>query len=359
MKILLVTDAWAPHAHGAVQSLAELARQLQADGHAVTVIHPGLFRHSAAPGWLGMDLAWLPGRRLAALIEAEAPDALHIATEGPLGWAARRICGQRGLAFTSQWDGGIAERLRRRIGRAAGWLRRPLLGFHAAAARVSVSSLHELQWLQEQGLSNARLWTPGVDTRLFVPREGAARHARLGPLAHPVSLYVGTVALDRHIEDFLRLDVPGSKLVCGTGPDKQALRQRYPNVHWLGFLPRAELARIYAAADVLVQPSRESTPSAVVLEALACGTPVAARPDDAMVQLIGQGRGAALDDDLRQAWHEALRIPRHEARAQAMRFAWPKAAARFVQALQPAARAGTATDRAWVQEHPKARVSVE
>jgi glycosyltransferase involved in cell wall biosynthesis len=343
MRILIVTDAWAPHAHAAVVALIELVRQLQADGHAVEVIHPGLFRHLAGPGWLGMDLAVLPARALRQRMCRAAPDAIHLATEGPLGWAARRICRAQGWGFTSSWSSGLATRLQAGLRLPAGWTQALQRRFHRPAQRVLASNQALADGLRVAGLPRARAWFAGVDTRLFAPAARAGSAGPLGPLAHPVSLYVGQVTLDQGIEDFLKMDLPGSKLVCGAGPDLSALRQRYPNVHWFGHLPRGTLARVYAAADVLVHPGGQALPPAVVLEALACGTPVAARPTEGLLQLIGQSRAAALQSELREAWHEALRIPRHEARAGALRFAWPRAAERFVAELHalhalPAAR---------------------
>ncbi|MBL0945770.1 MAG: glycosyltransferase [Hydrogenophaga sp.] len=346
MKILIVTDAWTPHTHGLVMALTELVRQLQADGHEPQVLHPGLFRHRAGPGWLGMDLALLPGRALLRLMREAAPDAIHIATEGPLGWAARRICLAQGWGFTSAWWLRLPQRLRRGLRLPVPWTAALLRHFHRPAQRVLAGSQAQADALQAAGLAQARAWVAGVDTRLFAPARGTSSrqpHGPLGPLAHPVSLYVGAVALDQRVEDFLRLDVPGSKLVCGAGPDQPALRQRYPNVHWLGFLPRAALAAVYASADVLVHPGRGEEPPATVLEALACGTPVAAYPAEVLLQLIGQTRAAALHDDLREAWHEALRIGRHEARAGALRFAWPRAAERFVHELHRLDRRTDAT----------------
>jgi len=346
MKILIVTDAWTPHAHGVVLSIGELVRQLQADGHTPQLVHPGLFRHLAGPGWLGMDIAVAPGRALDRLMRDAAPDAIHIATEGPLGWAARRICLARGWGFTSHWWLRLPQRLHRRLGVPEAWTHRLLRHFHRPAQRVLAGSQARVDALQAAGLSRARTWVTGVDTRLFTPARGRSPrhpHGPLGPLAHPVSLYVGTVALDQRVEDFLRLDLPGCKLVCGGGPDLQALRQRYPNVHWLGNLPRTALAAVYASADVLVHPGRSDEPPATVLEALASGTPVAAYPTQVLLQLIGQSRAAALQDDLREAWHLALRIGRHEARAGAARFAWPRAAERFVTELHPLAQRAGAT----------------
>ena len=334
MKILIVTDAWLPQAHGVVNSLVELVRELQAARHEVVVLHPGQFRRWRGPAWLGIDIALLPGRRLSRLVREAEPDAIHIATEGPLGWAARAHCRREGLPFTSSWWLRLPERLHQRLRVPPAWTQAWLRRFHGASQGVLVPGRQTLDRLLAQGLRQARGWSPGVDTGLFAPGAPALAAGLLGPLAHPVSLYVGQVSHDHRIEDFLRLDVPGSKLVCGAGPQVDALRQRYPNVHWLGHLPRRVLAQVYGAADVLVHPGRDEAPAAVVLEALACGTPVAGYPSDGMLQCFGQSPAAALRSDLREAWSEALRIPRHVAREHAQAFAWPRAARRFVAELR-------------------------
>lgn len=338
MKILLVSDAWCPHDHALVPTLVALVRELQAAGHDVEVLHPGRVRHARGPKALGIDLAWPFGGTVAALVQAADADAIHIVTEGPLGGAARRHCLRQGLAFTSSCIMDWPERLHTWLGVPPGWTAAALRRFHRPSQRVLVADAPaQARWLAG-GLRQVRCWQPGVDTRLFTPAAGAGAPAALGPLAHPVSLYVGPVSHEQGIEDFLTLDVPGSKLVCGTGPQLGRWRQRHPAVHWFGTVPRHLMARVYAAADVLVVPAREGPPPPAVLEALACGTPVAARPHEGMLACFGQSPAAALRSDLHEAWSEALRVPRHVARDHALRFSWQRAARRFVAELEPLPR---------------------
>lgn len=331
MRILIVTDIWQTHDHGVGHLLVELTRELQQIGHAVTVVQPGAFACLPVGGGTPRWVAW-PGERLRRLMDEARPDAVHIATQGPLGWAARRHCLRRRWPFSTACHSDVARTLaeRRLVPRAwaDAWLRR----FHRPASAVLVSSPTLLRRLQSLGWSQLHDWSPGVDTRLFRLADPPLADKGLGPLARPVSLYVGPVSHEREVEAFLELDVPGSKLVCGDGPQARALRQRHPNVHWLGVLPRHDLVRIYQAADVLVYPGRQDGAGRVVLEAMACGTPVAARPVDGPLQRVA-GQGGALDDDLLAAWHAALRVPRRQVQAHALGFAWPRAAAEFLQRL--------------------------
>ena len=190
-----------------------------------------------------------------------------------------------------------------------------------------------LDMLRDRGFGQLRAWTHGVDTRQFALADPPTGYAPLGPLAHPVSLFVGHLSHEKNLDAFLRLDVPGSKVVCGVGPLASALRQRYPNVHWLGVLPRHELAQVYAAADVFVFPCRNETFGQVMLEAMACGVPVAAYPVDGPLQVLGEAGAGAMRDDLREAWFEALKVKRHAARARAQQFGWGRATALFVSFL--------------------------
>ncbi len=335
MKIVLVTDAWLPQVNGVVTTLVELVRELQASGHVVEVVHPGLFRTWACPGYAGIDLALLPGRALRERLDRARADAIHLATEGPLGWAARRHCLRRGWAFTTAFHTKFPEILNAALRVPVGWGYALMRRFHAPSAGVMVPTDGVLRMLRERGLRNLRPWTHGVDTQLFAFAPQATPHEPLGPLAHPVSLYVGRVSYEKSVEDFLALDVPGSKVVCGVGPLLDDYRQRYPNVHWLGLLPRRELARVYAAADVFVHPSRHETVGLVLLEAMAAGVPVAARPVDGPLEGLGDSGAGALHEDLAQAWQQALGVPRQRARARAEAFGWPAAARRFVDHLVP------------------------
>lgn len=339
MRIALVTDAWAPQVNGVVTTLVELVREVQAAGHEVDVIHPGQFRSRPCPGYAGIDLAVRPRKLLGQRLDALAPQAIHLATEGPLGWAARSYCLKRGLAFTTAYHTRFPEILQ-----AA--LHLPLfLGyalfrhFHRPSSGVLVPTRGVLSLLQQRGFRNLRPWTHGVDLRLFPYRDEVQAHPELQDLPRPLSLFVGRVSYEKNIEAFLRLVVPGSKVVCGVGPLEATLKERYPGVRWLGILPRAELARVYAAADVFVMPSRSETFGLVMLEAMACGTPVAAYPVDGPLEVLGQHEGRAqggvLAEDLAQAWYRAQAVPRHAARQRAETFSWSQAGRQFLSHLVP------------------------
>ena len=335
MKIALVTDAWQPQVHGVVTTLVELVRQLTGAGHEVQVIQPGQFRTRPCPGFPLISLAMLPGRAMARLLDRADADAIHIATEGPLGWAARRHCMRRGWPFTTAFHTKFPEILRAAIGLPLSWGYAWLRHFHKPSHGLMVPTPGVQTMLAQRGFSALRTWTPGVDTKLFAMCDVPTEVPSLGPLARPISLYVGRIAPEKHLEAFLSLDVPGSKLVCGAGPSEESLRARYPNVHWLGFLPRHELAKVYATADVFVFPSRSETFGRVMLEAMACGVPVAAFPVDGPRDLVGDGEGGALREDLLEAWRLALRVPRRSARQRALQFTWGRTAAHFVKYLVP------------------------
>ncbi|MFW2356280.1 glycosyltransferase family 4 protein [Hydrogenophaga sp.] len=333
MKILLVTDAWQPQVHGLVSTLVDLVRQLQVNGQEVVVIQPGQFHTRPCPGHPGLELALFPGARLRSLMDSAQADAIHIATEGPLGWAARRHCLRRGLPFTTAFHGRLPEMLKTAFGLPLSWGYALLRRFHQPSSGVLVPNEGLLSRLKARDFQHLRLWTPGVDTHLFALSDRTRSLAALGPLAHPVSLYVGRLSAEKNVEAFLSLDVPGSKVVCGKGPMASGLRARYPNVHWLGELPRHELAQVYAAADVFVFPCRGETQGQAMLEAMACGVPVAAHPVDGPLQLVGQNLGGALHDDLRVAWHDALKIQRHQARDRALLSGWGRSSAVFLSHL--------------------------
>lgn len=348
MKIALVTDAWMPQVNGVVTTLVELVRELQAAGHAVSVVHPGLFDTRPCPGYAGIDLAQRPARRLAALLDADHPDAIHLATEGPLGWAARRYCLRRGLAFTTAFHTRFPEILNAALRVPLAWGYALFRHFHRPSSGVMVPTAGVQGMLARRGFARLRSWTHGVDTQLFDFAALPGVYQPLGLLARPVSLFVGRISYEKNVEAFLRLDVPGTKVVCGVGPLEPALRARYPGARWVGILPRQELAHLYAAADVFVFPSRSETFGLVMAEAMACGTPVAAYPVDGPLQVLhtadpgvvanaGVGlRGGALDEDLQQAFWRALAVPRSEARAQAQRFGWAQASHMFLENLVPA-----------------------
>ena len=340
MKIALVTDAWQPQVNGVVTTLVELVREVERTGHEVEVIHPGLFRTRPCPGYPGIDLVVRPAKPLRERLDALAPQAIHIATEGPLGWAARAYCRKRGLAFTTAFHTKFPEILNAALKVPHAWGYALFRHFHKPSSGVMVPTQGVQRMLAQRGFSRLRGWTHGVDMQLFPFHKEVQLHPGLGVLARPVSLFVGRVSYEKNIEAFLQLDVPGTKIVCGVGPLEASLKARYPQVRWLGILPRDELARVYAAADIFVMPSKSETFGLVMLEAMASGTPVAAYPVDGPLEVLGhsegQVAGGALDHDLHQAWYRALTVPRHEARTRAEVFSWAHASRLFLEHLVPA-----------------------
>jgi glycosyltransferase involved in cell wall biosynthesis len=340
MKIALITDAWQPQVNGVVTTLVELVLELQKLGHQVEVIHPGLFKTRPCPGYAGIDLAIRPKALLGSKLDALQPDAIHVATEGPLGWAARAYCVKRGLCFTTAFHTKFPEILHAALKIPLSWGYALFRHFHRPSSGVMVPTNGVLRMLQQRGFRHLRSWTHGVDTQLFSFQPHPRGYAPAGLLTRPVSLFVGRVSYEKNIAAFLELDIPGTKVICGVGPLAESLKQRYPQVRWLGVLPRHELARVYAAADVFVFPSRSETFGLVMLEAMACGTPVAAFPVDGPLEVLGKPdgscHGGVMHADLRQACYSAMMVPRHEARLRALDFSWAHAARVFEGHLVPA-----------------------
>jgi glycosyltransferase involved in cell wall biosynthesis len=333
MKIALVSDAWAPQVNGVVTTLIELHRLLVERGHAVTLIEPSTFRRFPCPGYREIELAWRPEGQVVRRLDACQPDAIHIATEGPIGAAARRHCLRRGLRFTTTFHTRFPDILARAIGIPEAWGYAWFRRFHAPSARVLVPTAGMLAILQQYRFRNLHLWTHGVDRRLFKPVPGAD----LG-LPRPVFLNIGRLSYEKNLEAFLQLDLPGTKVVYGSGPLAERLRGRYPDVHWGGIVDRAELPRLYSAADVMVFPSRSDTFGLVMLEAMACGTPVAAFPVAGPLDVIGPSGAGAMDEDLRAAAMRALAIDRGEPVRRAADFDWDRVCEDFVAGLVPASR---------------------
>ena len=339
MKLALITDAWHPQVNGVVTTLHELVQALGPMGVEVTVLHPGLFQSRPCPGYAGIELAVRPYKALAQMLDQCSPDAVHIATEGPLGWAARKHCLKRGWRFTTAFHTKFPEILK-----AA--LHVPLfLGyalfrlFHKPSSVVMVPTQGVLQMLQTRGFKTLKPWTHGVDLSLFQYQPQPIDLPELQQLPRPFALYVGRVSYEKNIDAFLDMDWKGTRMVCGEGPLADQLKARYPDVLWMGVLPRPQLAKIYAAADVFVFPSRNETFGLVMLEAMACGTPVAAYPVDGPLQVMGadqgQTTGGVLGEDLAEATLQALQLPRQEARLRSEAFGWPHAVALFKTYLTP------------------------
>lgn len=343
MKLALLTDAWQPQVNGVVTTLVELVREMRQRGHEVLVIHPGLFKTRPCPGYAGIDLAVQPGRNLPSLLESFAPDCIHLATEGPIGWAARSYCRKKGLRFTTAFHTRFPEILQAALRIPLSWGYALFRHFHQASAGVMVPTEGMLNLLRARRFERLLPWTHGVDLSLFPYRAQTTPCDLLGRLSEPVFLYVGRISYEKNIQAFLDLTLPGTKVVCGVGPLEEGLRARHPQVHWLGVLTRAKLAEVYAAADVLVFPSRHETFGLVMLEAMACGTPVAAYPVDGPLEVVGRNKqGGVLDEDLQRACLQALELPRAGARERATVFEWGDAASRFEAHLVPARGLGEA-----------------
>ena len=331
MKIVIVTDAWLPQVNGVVTTLVELARDLEARGHELVLIEPSAFKRFACPGYAEIELAWRPGAKVAKRIDDAGADAIHIATEGPLGSAARRHCLRRKLAFTTAFHTRFPDILAKALHLPASWGYAWFRRFHAPSSGVMVPTEGMLAILQQHRFERLLRWSHGVDLGLFRPVEALPLD-----LPRPVFLHVGRISYEKNLEAFLRLELPGSKLVYGVGPLLPKLREAYPQVHWRGVVPRETLPAIYSAADAFVFPSHSETFGLVMLEAMACGTPVAAFPVAGPLDVVGDSDGGVLDDDLARAAMQALQVPRERARARALEFDWERVCDQFISFLVPA-----------------------
>lgn len=329
MRVVVATDAWHPQVNGVVRTLtstAEAAARLGIDVHFVT---PEGFPTLPLPTYPDIRLALPFGEGVAGRLDRLSWDAIHIATEGPIGLAARRYCLRRGLPFTTSYTTRFPEYISARVPVPEAWTYALLRGFHGKAAVTMVSTATLFSDLQRRGFTNLGLWTRGVDTDLFAP-------AQVVPLdlPRPIFLSAGRVAVEKNLEAFLSLDLPGSKVVVGDGPQFAELRQRFPQAVFLGMRRGPELAGAIAAADVFVFPSLTDTFGVVQLEALACGVPVAAFPVMGPKDVIGNTSVGVLDADLRAACLAALEIPRGRCRDFALAHSWEKSARQFLSHLR-------------------------
>ena len=335
MKILIVTDAWDPQVNGVVRTLKSTRRELEAMGHVVDLLTPLEFRTIPCPTYPEIRLSILPRRVVTRRIDEAAPDAIHIATEGPLGLAARSYALRRKLPFTTAYHTRFPEYVRARTGIPLALTYRFLRWFHGGARAVLVPTRVVKDDLEAYGFAPSRvvLWSRGVELDVFKPGPSMAHD-----LKRPIFLYVGRVAVEKNIEAFLALELPGSKWVAGEGPLLARLKAEHPAVRFTGVLNQTDLAALYNAADVFVFPSRTDTFGLVLLEALACGCPVAAYPVTGPIDVIGDAPAGALDADLRTAAMRALLIDRRVARAHAERYSWEACTRQFVAHLHPFAR---------------------
>ncbi|TNE40694.1 MAG: glycosyltransferase family 1 protein [Alphaproteobacteria bacterium] len=330
MRILLVTDAWHPQVNGVVRTLSTLQQYLTGAGDTVRMVTPELFRSLPCPTYPEIRLSLFPGGKLKRLFEEFQPEAVHIATEGPLGLAARRYCMKHDLPFTTAFHTRFAEYINARIKLPLTIGYAMLRWFHGPSRAVMVATQSLEDDLRLRGFAHIVRWTRGIDTNLFRPRERAAND-----LDEPIFLYVGRVAIEKNIEAFLKLDLPGKKIVVGDGPQRRQLENRYPDAEFLGLKEGEELAALYAAADVFVFPSRTDTFGLVLLEALASGLSVAAYPVTGPLDVIGSNPVGVLDEDLQSAALKALEIPKEACRAFALDFSWDTSAAQFRNNLSP------------------------
>jgi glycosyltransferase involved in cell wall biosynthesis len=335
MRMLVATDTWVPQLNGVVRTLTSLADALRRVGVEVAFLTPEGMRMVALPGAPDIRIALPSPRQVAARIAAFAPDAIHIATEGPIGLAVRRYCRRRRKPFTTSFHTRLAEYAAARwsIPESVAW--GYLRWFHNAGRGIMASSASLADELARRGFKNVLRWPRGVDARLFRPRAKAS----LG-LLRPVFLTVGRLAAEKNVAAFLALDLPGTKVVVGEGPARDDLVRRYPKTIFLGANDGEELSRIYAAADVFAFPSRTDTYGLVLLEALACGTPIAGFPVAATRDVIGTAPVAVLHEDLRTACLKALELSRDACRAFAQTMTWDDSARCFLDNIQ---RAGVVT----------------
>jgi glycosyltransferase involved in cell wall biosynthesis len=333
MRILVATDAWHPQVNGVVRTLTSLARSAAGLGAEIGFLTPDGFPSMGLPTYPGLRIA-LPNRReIAARIEAAAPDAIHIATEGPIGWAVRAYCCRRKLAFTTSYTTRFPEYIAVRSIIPATLSYAVLRHFHAAGAMTMIATDSLRQELSARGFRRLGTWTRGVDTRLFTSDDPAQLD-----LPRPIFMTMGRVAVEKNLDAFLSLKLPGTKVVIGDGPQRTELERQYPTVRFLGEKTGPELSSLLAAADVFVFPSLTDTFGVVQLEALACGTPVAAFPVTGPLDVIADHPVGALDADLRSACIRALGISREACRSFALERSWENSARQFIgnlSALQP------------------------
>lgn len=330
MRILLVTDAWFPQVNGVVRTLNTLKTHLDRDGHDIVFITPDQFRTIPCPTYPEISLSLFPGRKMGKIIEQFRPCVVHVATEGPLGMAARSYCVKRDIPFTTAFHTKFPEYVHARFGIPVAWTYKLMRWFHGGSQGIMVATQTIEDELIKWGLTNIKRWTRGVDTALFKP----------GPkdfldLPRPISLYVGRVAVEKNIEAFLKLDLPGSKLVVGDGPQMADLSKTYPNVHFVGAKEGEDLAKHFAAADVFVFPSRTDTFGLVLLEALASGIPVAAYPVPGPLDVIGDAPVGCLNENLEHAVHEALKADPQRCREYALGFSWETSVQQFLDNVYP------------------------
>ena len=329
IKIAIVTDAWFPHVSGVATTIRATKHELEKMGHTVLVIGPSDFKFKVPlPGYAEIKLALFADRALAKKLDAFQPDAIHISVEGPLGIAARAYCIKHGKRFSTTYHTRFPEYVHVRTGIPTSWVYRYVRWFHNKAVHTMVASETLKKELEEHGLKNLALWHRGVDSELFTPDDPLPLEGE-----HPIFMYMGRVAVEKNLDVFLKLDLPGTKYIVGDGPYRAKLQSKYPHVRFTGYKFGRELARHVAAADVFVFPSLTDTLGVVMLEANACGTPVAALHSQASNTVIQNGVNGVVSHDLKEACLEALKLPREKARQFALTMGWKEPTELFFKNL--------------------------
>ncbi len=331
MRIAIVTDAWLPQTNGVVRTLTETRRSLEREGHVVLMVTPEGFRTIPCPSYPEIRLSLFPKKGVFRWLDRFAPEALHIATEGPLGLAGRRWAVRQKKPFTTAYHTRFPQYVRARVPVPERVTYAILRWFHGPAARTLVPTEHIRRDLVAHGFGPLVIWGRGVDTELFRPDRAMPLEAE-----RPIAMYMGRVAVEKNIKAFLDLDLPGTKYVVGDGPALPGLKRRYPDVVFTGAKYAEELAGYLASADVFVFPSKTDTFGLVLLEAMACGVPVAAYPVPGPVDVVQQGVNGMLDNDLGRGVISALALDRTRCREAALRHSWQTATEQFVRHLQPA-----------------------
>lgn len=337
MRIAIVSDAWRPQINGVVRTIETIVRLLLAEGHEVEVFGPDRFRTLPCPTYPEIRLSLFPSARLHHMLKLFAPDAIHLVTEGPLGWAARAFCLKRGIPFTTAYHTRFPEYVRARIRVPVAWSYALVRRFHAPSAAVLVVAESIRQELRERGFKNLVPWSRGVDIAAFKPQPRQELPGNL-PDKRPIWLYAGRLAIEKNIKAFLDLDLPGTKWVVGGGPQMRELERKYKGVRFFGPVGTAELSLRYAQADCFVFPSKTDTFGLVMVEALASGVPVAAYPVPGPLDVITDPRVGAMDEDLRIACLAAVSRAPDDCRRHAETFTWGECARQFRDTLRPIPR---------------------
>jgi glycosyltransferase involved in cell wall biosynthesis len=337
-RILMVTDAWRPQVNGVVHTLERLTENLAELGVEVEFLTPNRFRTLPMPTYPDIRLALTTPRRVRRMIAESGADHIHIVTEGPLGWMARRYCLNRREPFTTSYHTRFPEYVTARLPVPEDWTYRWLRSFHNSGQGTMVATQSLADDLAARGFDKLRPWTRGVDIAHFRPD----RKTELD-FPRPVFLCVGRVAVEKNLPAFLDLDLPGSKVIVGEGPELARLQAKYPEAHVLGHRPNDELAEIYASCDVFVFPSRTDTFGNVIVESLASGTPVAGYPVTGPIDIVGDGVGGVVDEDLGKAARAALDVSRDAARERALRYTWKACTEMFLENIRAARASAGAT----------------